>query len=443
MTEMKNKCSSNSGSSFTDSKKNTGNAPSIVARLHACLENDKIKDLELIGKDGVRVPALRCVLGSASPVLERMLYGEFAEAQRSSIEMGDCSSRVLQALVEFCCSDRLNISLWEDHSIDLDEMMQDLVEVAKLGHTYAVPDLQEAVLSHIMPRLKDDPSLACPVLNASHPIPTPELYAAAIETIQSQPYVALKRNDETNSGGIVCLCPEKLEEVLKDMDIEADELFLFECLVEWREHNEQHFDNIREICDQMIGHFRFTCIDPKDLKSSVLPSGIVSTEKLLDAFMEQAISASNEGLAFAAFRGPRGPEGQQRGHALVQGAGNKGCNGIYTQQQKDISNHPLLYYIKPDKKNGVTYYLIKDRTESWKICENTTPLYEWKAYNQGSHRQHEDFPQTGWSLASSSNGMLSGKVKSPAPTCKFFRSRDGPKPKPVDDVRKHSKRESM
>ena len=454
LAEMKNKCSSSSNNGRLESKTSSAasknhKATSIADRLQACLENDKIKDLELIGRDGVRVPALRCILGSASPVLERMLYGDFAEAKQSSIEMGDdCSSKALQALVEYCCSDRLNIHLWEDDDLvpatapaqnqektanasisnakitDWNEMMQDLVAVAKLGHTYAIPGLQERVQDYVIPIVQEDPSLACAILNAAHPLPTPELYTAAMEIIQSQPYVALKQNEESKSGGIVCLSPDKLEEVLQDRDIEAEELFLFQCFVDWKEYNEYAYDNIQNICDHVIRHFQFACIDPKDLKSIVMPTGLVSQQILMEAFMEQAIVASEGGFTFAAFRGPRGPEGQERGHALVQGAGNKGCNGIYTEQKRDVNNHSLLYYFKPDKKRGVTYYLIKDRTESWKICENTTALYEWKPYDQSSNHEHNEFPQRGWARATSSGGLPSAKVKLPVPTCKFFRPRN-------------------
>ena len=215
---MKIKCSQAKPALKKSSKQEGAKFPGISDRLLACLESDKIKDLELIGNDGIKVPALRCVLGSASPVLETMLYGKFAESTKSVIHMGeDCSSKALQALVEFCCSDQLNIgnksvSRWKDSTAN--EMIEDLMAVARLGHTYALPALVEAVLEYLLPRLQEIPSLACLVYEGSHPLSTPELYSASLKTIQEQPYLALKQNEGDGCGGIVCLSTSKLEEVL-------------------------------------------------------------------------------------------------------------------------------------------------------------------------------------------------------------------------------------
>ncbi|CAB9499606.1 expressed unknown protein [Seminavis robusta] len=446
LTRMKDKCQGSNNPKKTPKS-------SIVERLQACLENDKIRDLYLVAKDGVRVPALRCVLASASPVLERMLYGDFCESHQTEIELGEdgrSSSKTLEALVEFCCSDQLTTTRWKD--LDTATMMEDVMSVARLGHTYTMPALQEAVHDLVLPRLQEDPSLACVVLKGANPMSTPELYAAAMEIIRIQPYMALKsspsataktsnKEDEedeeetmleqqstttnttsTTRGGIVCLPPEQLEEILQE-DVECDEFFLFQCLLDWRDYNQDTLDaDVNVICEQLVRrHIRLACIDPEDLKSTVMSSGFVSQELLLEAFMQQALLASRDGITFATLRSA--PEGEQhQGHVLVQGAGHSECNGLYTQQ-RNLSFPPLVYYSRYSHVDGETYYLVKDRTDpNWKISANGTTFYEWKTCEQSEDaavdRAKHIPPQKGWSVhlpCASTSAQLS------IPTCKFFR----------------------
>jgi BTB/POZ domain len=412
---------------------------SVTERLIACLRNDTMTDVALVGDDGVAVPAARYILGSASAAFQPLLYGNSnRDGNASTVNIGESNQKSLTALVEFCCSDELNTSIWADsHPV---EIVQDTVALAKLAHTYGLPRLQTKIKNFLNPLMLAYPPLACHVYNLADRVATPDVFDASLVIIQEKAHVAFKSSTSTSHsrgssnkdltqtmGGMICFSPAKMEEIMSDNEIEADELFLFQQLVAWRDHNDFRYPNINSICRSLVQHLDLSSIDPNAIETTVMQSGFVTADMLVKALMAQAKSATHEGLAFASLRGPRG---RKLAHVLVQGAGDPECNGVYVHVKRGDKASPptglnLLYFIKKPTPNittnghhvsGKTFILVQDNTGTWRICDSDKKiLYEGRNSSNGG--KHGEIPQTGWI-------QVSGEL--PAPECRWLRPHSNP-----------------
>lgn len=70
------------------------------------LGNEAFLGLALQGMDGVHVPANRMPLAIRSPLLQRMLYGSFAESNSDIVEIG-YEGWILRAIVHYCHTDKV------------------------------------------------------------------------------------------------------------------------------------------------------------------------------------------------------------------------------------------------------------------------------------------------------------------------------------------------
>ena len=436
---------------------------SVTERLLACLRNETMTDVALVGDDGIPVPACRYILGSASSVFQPLLYGNVLRKHNpqqsctedsSTVTIRASNQKSLTALVEFCCSDELNTSIWCDaHPL---EIVQDTVALAKLAHTYEIPKLQQCAKDFLHPLMLAYPPLACNVFNLADAVATPDICESALAIIEEQSVAALQSSSSSGSnhkgkgavsvGGMTCFSPEKLEEIMADNDIEADELFLFQQLVHWRDVNARRYKNVNAICKSVVRHLDMSSIDPNEIENTVMKSGFVDAAMLVKALMAQAKSATHEGLAFASLQGPRG---RKFAHVLVQNAGDEECNGVYVhvKNNKDATNSGVghlsygagssinnhLYFVKrPDgagdevaTKNSMystisgnstkrAFVLVQDKDGAWRICDSyKNILYEWEpSSGNNSNNNKGNFPHKGWTAVAGEN---------PAPECSWLR----------------------
>jgi len=366
----------------------------------------EMADLELVGDDGIRVPALRCVLACSSRVMRDLFYGGASSSAPSSVvKIGGCSSRTLRALVEFCCCDELNASIW-DASCPPKEIIRDVVALARVAHDYGIHNVEDRVLEGINPLIDAIPPLACVVFNFADPMKTENVYKAAMSRIQENPNICLQ-DDGKSMGGMVCLSPQKVKALFQDTSLPVDELFLFQQLLRWRAFNENRYPNTLEICKELVGFVNLAYIDPNDIKATVLDSELVDDRNVINALLEQSIAATREGLAFAAMRGTHA---QNQIYAKVQNAGTPECNGFYKQIQ--VKEFVLCFGKKIDEKRMML--LVKDEQAVWKICDRDDIYYEWRADQDGNRNQ---FPVTGWMASHPRNERL------PTPAVRWYRPR--------------------
>jgi hypothetical protein len=186
-------------------------------RIKACLKNNIMTDVALVGDDGIPIAAIRCVLGSASPVLKEMLYTSTIATPTSSsdtihnggvltskdedglvlmlqpqkslmIRIPGFRRRTIKALVEYCCSDSnlMQTSFFKSifpHKnttttttkttassfripINPAKAVTDLLDFANIAIKYEIPKVpQQVVDDFVIPLTKQVPPMACIVMN--------------------------------------------------------------------------------------------------------------------------------------------------------------------------------------------------------------------------------------------------------------------------------------
>jgi BTB/POZ domain len=77
--------------------------------MQSFLTNDKYADIELQGSDCVVVRANRAMLAARSPMLDRMLYGDFAERTRPTVTVSYTTGEILAAIVQYVYRDECDI----------------------------------------------------------------------------------------------------------------------------------------------------------------------------------------------------------------------------------------------------------------------------------------------------------------------------------------------
>lgn len=254
--------------------------PLLNRRLQENLRHNNLTDIHLVGDDNVPVPAFRLVLACASPVFEKMLFGGFAEAKKDTILIPDTSERVLRALVQFCLTDSVVVDESEFQTIQ--EELQDLMQLAVLGNTYEISGLVEPVKKLFNDKLYFNPGMSCPLLAEMHPEACPQLYQATLAIIQKAPHAALMKKPSTETPGIACLPPDKLQELLQTAPIQKIFLemprFAFQRLLEWyRAHDN---GDSEESCRQAMTKLNLVALPPKDLEKMVEKAPFLTTELL-------------------------------------------------------------------------------------------------------------------------------------------------------------------
>lgn len=462
-----------SGSSHEEEEDNAYEVYNITAemtvteRLLACLKNPAMTDVALIGDDGIAVPASRYILGSTSTVLQPLLYGGVnlnrttepnvlanhknkhhrnqekpnSRDRTASVNIRESNHRSLQALVEFCCSDELNTDIWMDYRPV--EMIHDNVALAKLAHTYEIPKLQEKIQEFLIPVVQECPSLSCLVFHLADEAATPSIYQAALDIILDDPCQSFPPAKGVHEGGLACTSPEKLDFLLGHANLEAEDFFLFQQLVVWRDENKKRFKNVHSICRHMVvQHIDLSAINPNEIETTVMQSGFVDSNMLVQALMRQAKATASVDnptnspgekptLSLSAQRRKAKKQQQeeqtrqQQEHqssnkdsaknkgdfkqVLVEHAGEEECNGIYVyihvpqQVSNDKeSNTPrsnnLLYFVKrSETAGGKTFVLVKDSIGTWRICDNSRKiLYERVKSQNENENEGPIFPAIGW-----------------------------------------------
>lgn len=315
----------------------------VLHDLWKALQDEDIRgDLQLVGRDGIRVPANRFVLGARSEMFKRMLYGDFREALQTEIHLEQYEGLILQAVVEFCHSNEISQFTVLYLSQQTELAGRRLVQLYKAADYLQIGGLTELVEGLVHNRTTRFPPLACAIYDEAD-LDTP-LSKDALLMIRCRPYVTLPPSG-SSFGGILCLEGAKLQTLYVDQNLKAGELFLFEMLQSWstlkRQQQEEEEkgksdnntdkkeedgdDEITSIVQECASHLHLEDIEPQDLLSIVQPSGFCSTEAITKAITCQALRASAHHIWSLSSRGR--PNNVER--ILVEGAGSLDANGIY------------------------------------------------------------------------------------------------------------------
>jgi hypothetical protein len=266
----------------------------LKSALRTLFTDPSLSDVNLEGTDGLMVHANRCILAARSQVFRDMLFGDCLEADNNAVRLG-YDSEILKSVVEYCLTDDAElIRLEADKACDA-KRARKVVELARAANYFDLPKLKCKVESWAYSQMGANASLACYFLDearASFDSSTECIDEFAWKIIQSQPSEALFKDD-----AVTAVSQLVLESILKDGEIKATELTLFRALVLWTNAN-SHLDKLhasslhekhQRVAEDMTKHLLLEKISPVNLLKIVEPSGLVTTDQLLQAYRSQAI----------------------------------------------------------------------------------------------------------------------------------------------------------
>jgi hypothetical protein len=268
------------------------------------LSNTSFSDVNLQGTDDMTIPAHRAILAARSQVFEKLLFGSFTEASDSEIRMG-YDGRILQAIVEYCYTDEVAMLGEQTEDPCSLEQIKTVTNLAAAADYFCFPKLHKRVTDWVLLRMDKNKQLALGFLiTANNSRTAPELLHAAMDTIQNN-FDDCGIKDSKDFLGY--LTPVLLEKIVSNEAIVADEVELFNLVASWADCNcdsrgdESAGNTIftrekrKEIASELVEkHICLENIIPSHLRDIVEPSGIVSSEKLLEAYKTHSLSLESE-----------------------------------------------------------------------------------------------------------------------------------------------------
>jgi hypothetical protein len=274
---------------------------SLGCAIRNLLSNTSLADVNLRGTDGMTIPAHRAILAARSQAFEKLLFGSFAEASNSEVQMG-YDGRVLQAIVEYCYTDEVAwLGKHTEDPCSLDQI-ETITNLAAAADYFCFPKLYKRVTDWVLLRMDKNKLLALGILiTANNNGATPDLLHAAMDTIQNHFHdCGLFKGSKDFLGH---LTPDLLEEIVSNEAILVNEIDLFNLVASWADCNcDSRSDEAagnafftrekrKEIASELVEkHIFLENIIPSFLRDIVEPSGIVSCEKLMKAYKTQSLS---------------------------------------------------------------------------------------------------------------------------------------------------------
>eukprot|EP00579_Thalassiosira_antarctica_P012373 CAMPEP_0201912302 /NCGR_PEP_ID=MMETSP0903-20130614/3007_1 /ASSEMBLY_ACC=CAM_ASM_000552 /TAXON_ID=420261 /ORGANISM="Thalassiosira antarctica, Strain CCMP982" /LENGTH=321 /DNA_ID=CAMNT_0048447237 /DNA_START=61 /DNA_END=1023 /DNA_ORIENTATION=- len=262
--------------------------------LMACLGQEDMTDMHLLGTDGVKIPAFRTILACRSNVFRKMLLGNFEESASKVVKLG-YNSEVLKAVVEFCITDNV---LQFDGRVE-ETAAREIVQLIACAHFLNMPLLQDKARTLANTLLEAHKSLACAIFDEASLFgePTESVKLGALAIVRKFPEDSL-----LSKPGICFLRPEALHELVSDDGIVCEEISLFLALNKWATAgNEDDSFGLEPEADRVsiakylvATHIRLSSIQPTDLIGIARKSCLVDEKMISEAFEAQALFAEKK-----------------------------------------------------------------------------------------------------------------------------------------------------
>jgi hypothetical protein len=203
--------------------------------------------------------------------------------------------------VEYCYTDEVALLGKQTEDPCSLEQIETITNLAAAADYFCFPKLHKIITDWVLLRMDKNKQLALGFLiTANNSGATPGLLRAAMDTIQIN-FDNCGIKDSKDFLGH--LTPVLLEKIISSEEILADEVDLFNLVASWVECNcdsrgdesagnslftrEKRKEFASELVDK---HISLEHITPSHLRDIVEPSGIVSSEKLFDAYKTHSLS---------------------------------------------------------------------------------------------------------------------------------------------------------
>ncbi|CAB9510865.1 unknown protein [Seminavis robusta] len=213
-----------------------------------------------------------------------MLLGKFQESSSAVIQLG-FPGNVLKGVVEFVLTNTAQVLHVKTDAEDISpQKIQSLVSLAEAASYFDLAGLGEMVFESFEKHNKADPCSsfaalqACRMAGNSVPEAFVEKSKAWVQTTPSKLF---------SVSHVAFLSTAVLEEILMDSHMDLSEFELFQILSLWVDADPSQR---REQGVVLAKHISFEKIDIENLTTAVASSGLAPSERLLEAYKNQALA---------------------------------------------------------------------------------------------------------------------------------------------------------
>ncbi|CAB9526522.1 expressed unknown protein [Seminavis robusta] len=261
-------------------------------------KDEKFHDIKLKCTDGVIIASNRYALSFRSEVFERMLLGHYKESSSNEVEV-QYTGKVMEALVEYIHTDGTGLvtvtSGTKRKSPECDKISEEkkqetitMLSLMEASHFYQLPKLHKKAFNAIVHSLNEMPTLSFIVLETCQE-------STILEGAMTLALTIVRTNQECIKHGNTWVAAMKatiLEEIVKDdTKTKRDQYLLFEIMLGWVGSDEEKKKYAQELIQK---HICLDDLDPDFLTSTVLPSGLATTQQVYNAFQAQALYAKQK-----------------------------------------------------------------------------------------------------------------------------------------------------
>ncbi|PAV91422.1 hypothetical protein WR25_06401 isoform C [Diploscapter pachys] len=244
----------------------------LAADIGKLLMNKDYSDVTFI-VDGEQFPAHRVILAARSEYFRALLYGGMRESVEEKISLPSANLKAFKLILRYAYTGQL---LFTAIKLDL------LLEVLTLANQYGFNALQNSIADYLKSIL--DTKNLCTVFNISQLFSLRDLAEYCL--VYADRYA-----DEILKEPTFLLLPvHAVKQLIKRDTFCAPEVNIFETIREW---GEAHKDTAG-VMHQLLPEIRLPLISQKDLLSIVRPSGLISSDVLLDTIDFKSKSKSTE-----------------------------------------------------------------------------------------------------------------------------------------------------
>jgi hypothetical protein len=283
-----------------------------LSELLSNIRSDKeLSDLTLRSSDGELIHASRNILAGRSKVFRAMLIGKYSEAGQSEVKVG-FEGRILKSIVDYCYTDEI-----EQFDILAEEplsLTRAIIQLYLAADYFGLTQLKVKAAKQARRCMHKCLPTACTFFNQAlaNDAIMEEIKDLALSFIRKSPKAVLMLDPSascTNEMGVNVLSQSAVSEILQDPYLEEEEVevILFQALEAWSKasnpepheakrggNNNSNQSKKRKDAASELSHFiRLKRIKPSDLSTTVASSGLISSDRLFDAFKDHALCREN------------------------------------------------------------------------------------------------------------------------------------------------------
>ncbi|KHN80456.1 BTB/POZ domain-containing protein 9 [Toxocara canis] len=223
--------------------------------------------------EGVIFPAHRVVLAARSEYFRALLFNGMRETRDSEVELVDTPVNGFRMLLKYIYTGKLSLSSLKEELV---------LDILGLAHKYGFSELELSISEYFKAIL--NVRNMCTIYDAAH------LYSLRSLSEVCLNFADKHASDILLTQGFLQLSASAVELMIQRDSLCAPEIDIFKAVREWvRQHPEQV-----EEADMIVSKLRLSLMKLDDLLNVVRPSGLLSSDAILDAIKEQQEKKSVE-----------------------------------------------------------------------------------------------------------------------------------------------------